>query len=42
MDAPLPGTTVFDSLLSDPRVWHRIAEENPQAVLAELLDFAAG
>ena len=22
MDAPLPGTAVFDSLLSDPRVWH--------------------
>ena len=22
MDAPLPGTTVFDRLRSDPRVWH--------------------
>jgi pimeloyl-ACP methyl ester carboxylesterase len=22
MDAPLPGTAVFDGLLSDPRVWH--------------------
>jgi pimeloyl-ACP methyl ester carboxylesterase len=22
MDAPLPGTTVFDSLRVDPRVWH--------------------
>jgi pimeloyl-ACP methyl ester carboxylesterase len=22
MDAPLPGTTVFDKLRSDPRVWH--------------------
>jgi pimeloyl-ACP methyl ester carboxylesterase len=22
MDAPLPGTTIFDSLRSDPRVWH--------------------
>jgi pimeloyl-ACP methyl ester carboxylesterase len=22
MDAPLPGTTVFDSIRSDPRVWH--------------------
>ena len=22
MDAPLPGTTVFDSLAADPRVWH--------------------
>jgi pimeloyl-ACP methyl ester carboxylesterase len=22
MDAPLPGTAVFDNLLSDPRVWH--------------------
>jgi pimeloyl-ACP methyl ester carboxylesterase len=22
MDAPLPGTTVFDGLRSDPRVWH--------------------
>jgi pimeloyl-ACP methyl ester carboxylesterase len=22
MDAPLPGTTVFDSIRTDPRVWH--------------------
>ena len=22
MDAPLPGTTVFDRLRADPRVWH--------------------
>src|SRR5215813_3697842 len=22
MDAPLPGTAVFDRLRSDPRVWH--------------------
>jgi pimeloyl-ACP methyl ester carboxylesterase len=42
MDAPLPGTTVFDRLRSDPRVWHFAfhgARDIPEALVDGLLEF---
>lgn len=42
MDAPLPGTPVYDFIASDPRAWHfafHMVEEVPEAVVGNSVDF---